>query len=388
VKLLHAWREMRRFKRLDADQRNLVFYSESRQDWHHFAPILQRLTGEHGRTVCYVSSDPEDFAFSESNPRLLCFHIPEGTLRMLFFQTLRADVVVLTMLDLGNFELKRSVHPVHYVYLFHSIGSTHMVDHADSYDHYDTILCAGPHHVREIRRREELAGLPPKRLLPHGSSRIETLMAESKRRGRPAREPGAVATVLVAPTWGERSLLHECGEALITQLLDAGLRVILRPHYQTVRLAPRLVQRLRERFGADPRFEYIDWMGESDSLFRSDLLISDWSHTALEYALALEKPVLFIDVPPRVRNPRYRELDIEPVELALRSELGEVLSPAQIERAPEVIAWLLAERSAFSARSAALRKDLLFNLGHSAQAAAWEIARIADEGAAERKRGV
>ena len=59
------------------------------------------------------------------------------------------------MLDLNNFELKRSINPVHYVYLFHTLGSTHMVDHDNSYDHYDTILCAGPHQKKEIQIREK-----------------------------------------------------------------------------------------------------------------------------------------------------------------------------------------------------------------------------------------
>ena len=92
------------------------------------------------------------------------------------FQTLKADVMVLTMLDLGNFQLKRSLHPVHYVYVFHSMGSTHMVDHENSYDHYDSLLCAGPHHVEEIRRREQLKGLPPKHLFPRGYPRLERLV--------------------------------------------------------------------------------------------------------------------------------------------------------------------------------------------------------------------
>jgi len=67
------------------------------------------------------------------------------------------------MLDLGNFDLKRSIHPVHYIYMFHSLISTHMADHENSFDNYDTILCAGPHQAREIRRREEMKGLKPKR---------------------------------------------------------------------------------------------------------------------------------------------------------------------------------------------------------------------------------
>ena len=63
-------------------------------------------------------------------------------------------------------------------------------------------------------------------------------------------------------------------------------------------------------------------MEESDSLFESDLLICDWSAMAIEYALGLGKPVLFVDVPPRVRNPNYAELGLEPMEMRIRRELG------------------------------------------------------------------
>ena len=105
---------------------------------------------------------------------LHAFRIGAGAVCTWFFQTLKADVMVLTMLDLQNFHLKRSLHPVHYVYVFHSMGSTHMVDHENSYDHYDSLLCVGPHHVEEIRRREQLQGpaaqapVPPR--LSAGSS--------------------------------------------------------------------------------------------------------------------------------------------------------------------------------------------------------------------------
>ena len=128
--------------------------------------------------------------------------------------------------------------------------------------------------------------------------------------------------MLLAPTWGEQSILHVCGEPLIAALLGAGIRVILRPHYQTTRLAPRLVESLVARFGADPRFRHVDRMEESASLLESDLLISDWSAMAIEYALGLGKPVLFVDVPPRVRNPKYAELGLEPMEMRIRRELG------------------------------------------------------------------
>jgi CDP-Glycerol:Poly(glycerophosphate) glycerophosphotransferase len=384
LRFLDSWREHRRFHHLSPEQRNLVFYAESGHDWHHFEPLVARLTGELGRTVCYVSSDPEDPGLRREDERLLRFCIPPGSMRIVFFQLLDADVFVLTMLDLGNFELRRSVHPVHYVYLFHGTGSTHMVDHANSYDHYDTIFCAGPHQVREIRRREELAGLPPKQLVEHGYTRIETLVTEAERR-RPRREPGEPPVVLVAPTWGEHSILNACGERLVEILLGAGHRVIVRPHYHTIVLTPEVVERIRDRFGGESRFEYVGRMGERDSLFRSDLLICDWSSMAVEYALGLGKPVLFLDLPKRERNPDWRKWGLEPIEIAIRPQVGAVLDPERLAEAPARIAELLEAPAAFAARMAALREQWVFNPGRSAEVGTRELARIADARAAERR---
>lgn len=380
---LDSWREYRRFRKLDRAERRIVFYSESRQDWHHFEPIIARLTRELGRVVCYVTSDAADPGLSTGNPRVLPFLVRKGLLRIVLFQVLDADVLVLTMMDLGNFELRRSVHPVHYVYLFHSLGSTHMADFAASYDHYDTILCAGPHHVREIRRREELAKLPAKQLVEHGYARLEALLAERASNALPSDDEPP--TLLVAPTWGPTSLLNVCGEPLVATLLEAGYRVIVRPHYMTAQQSPEVVARIRARFGEHPRFAYEDRMGDTSSLFRSHLLVCDWSAMAIEWGLGLEKPALFIDVPARVRNPEWRALGLEPLESSIRSEIGAVLDPARLDEAPSLVDKLLADPASFRARAAALRERSVFNPGHSAQVAAAEIARIADERADSRR---
>ncbi|MEZ5564529.1 MAG: hypothetical protein R3F24_02990 [Gammaproteobacteria bacterium] len=103
-----------------------------------------------------------------------------------------------------------------------------MADRANSFDSYDTILCAGPHQMREIRRREELHDLKPKQLLPHGYGRLEDLLAN--RREPPAIHGDSDIHVLVAPSWGEQTILPVCGGPLVATLLEAGFRVTLRPH--------------------------------------------------------------------------------------------------------------------------------------------------------------
>src|SRR6266481_6806518 len=376
MKVWQDWRDYRRFQNLPSRDRNIVFYSETHQDWHHLQPLIDFLIGPLARTVCHITSEPTVPlpAPREKGPHT--FRIRSSVLCTWLFQTLKADVMVLTMLDLHNFQLKQSVHPVHYCYVFHSMGSTHMVDHENSYDHYESLLCTGPHHVAELRRREELKGLPPKHIFPYGYPRLERLVEVAAAH---PKDPSAPTTVLLAPTWGEQSTLHVCGEPLIAALLEAGLRVTLRPHYQTARLAPRLVDSLVARFRTHPQFRHVDRMEESASLFESDLLISDWSAMAIEYALGFGKPVLFVDVPPRVRNPNYAELGLEPMEMRIRRELGAVLPLDRLADAPRYVADLLRDAESFHKRSVAFREEWAFNFGRSVEMGAREIARIAAE---------
>ena len=376
MKMWQGWKSYRRFQKLPPRDRNIVFYSESHQDWHHLQPLIDFLIERLSRTVCHVTSEAAVPLPSVPRHGLHAFRIRSGAVLTWFFQMMKADVMVLTMLDLQNFQLKRSINPVRYVYIFHSMGSTHMVDPENSYDHYDSLFCVGPHHVAEIRRREELKGLPAKHLFAQGYPRLERLIEAGAAH---PREPTGTTTALLAPTWGEHSILHVCGEPLIAGLLDAGMRVILRPHYQTARLAPRLIESLIARFGRDPRFRHVDRMEESASLLESDLLICDWSAMAIEYALGLGKPVLFVDVPPRVRNPKYAELGLEPMEMRIRRELGTVLPLDRVADAPRHVAELLRGAPEFRKRTAALREEWVFNVGRSVEVGAREIARIADE---------
>jgi len=377
------WTNYRRFKKLPPRDRSIVFYSETHQDWHHLQPLIEFLVERLSRTVCHVTSEGTVPLPAAPRGGVHGFRIRPGAVCTWFFQTVQADVFALTMLDLHNFHLKRSLHPVHYAYVFHSMGSTHMVDHPNSYDHYDSLLCVGPHHVAEIRRREQVYGLPPKHLFAQGYPRLERLVEAAD--GAPARS--GPPTALLAPTWGEQSILPVCGDALIAALLGAGIRVILRPHYQTARLAPRLVEGLVARFGADPGFRHVDRMAESDSLLESDVLVCDWSAMAIEYALGLGKPVLFVDVPPRVRNPEWGTLGLEPMEMRIRRDLGIVVPLDRVTEAPARVTELVRGAAERRARNAAFREDWVFNFGRSVEAGAREIARLADAHAGVGSRG-
>jgi CDP-glycerol glycerophosphotransferase (TagB/SpsB family) len=378
VSFFSGWKAWRSFRKLPWEWRNIVFFSESGQDWHQFSGLIAELNENLRRKVTYVTSDSTDPGLSRQHQNYRSIYIPEGWFLTIFFQVNQSDLFVLTMMDLHNLQLKRSLKPVHYLYLFHSMGSTHMVDHENSFDHYDSLFCTGPHQVAEIRRREELKNLPAKHLYDYGHPRLEQVI-EQGRAYRPPQTAGGPVTVLIAPTWGDDSIFNTCGKELIEVLLQADYRVIMRPHYQSTRLTPDVIAGLRDCFVGHERFEYIDRMDETDSILRSDILVCDWSAMAVEYAMGLEKPVLFIDVPRRIRNPNWRELGIEPVETSIREQVGEILATSALAQAPDAIERLLATAGRFRERMKELREQSVFRLGHSVPDGAVEIARLADD---------
>ena len=387
--MLKGWSGWRSYRKLSADWRNIAIYSESGQDWHYFEPLIAMLNDDLQHKVTYVTSDQGDPGLSRRHQLFKAIYIPEGFFLTLHFNMQKADVVVLTMMDLGNLQLKKSINTVHYIYLFHSLGSTHMVDHANSYDAYDSLFCVGPHHVAELRKRESMQGMHARNLFEYGHPRLENLLIVAKSFQLGATQEDSAAwtapVVLIAPTWGEQSIFNTCGDELTGLLLDAGFHVIVRPHYQTIQMTPEVMDKIKAKYGDRDNFEYQDCMGESDTLFRSDILISDWSAMAIEYALGLEKPVLFVDLPRRIRNPDWQALGIEPQEASFRELAGDIVSPEQLAEAAEKITRLLENQQDFRQAMEKLRSKMVFNIGSSIELGAREIARLADEKALERK---
>ena len=331
----------------------------------------------HEAPVCYVSSDPNDPGLHIDDAKLNGFLTDRGWVRDWFFQNVATDVFVTTTPDLGNYQLKRSRHDVHYVYVHHSLVSQHMAYRPAAFDNFDTIFCAGPHHMVETRQQEMRSNLPPKQLVEHGYGKLDDIIthrgeAEVARKDR--------IHVLLAPSWGPHGVIETMGEQVVEHLVAAGHQVTVRPHPQTVRLAPLTVDGLLQRFGDHKRF-HLDLDPSSEkSLHRADVMISDWSGAALDFAFGLEKPVLFIDVPRKVNNPSYVELSSEPLEVTIREAVGTVLAVADVARVGRAVEDAICRR----------REDLVdvrtrsvFNVGTSAEVGAHALGEILARRAAE-----
>ncbi len=359
----------RAYKKLPKSYKKVVFYSESFQDWHHLKPLLNALLDD-DIAVTYVTSDDKDPGLLKLSKKYRSIYIGKGFFRILFFQFLRAKLLILTMMDLNNFELKRSMHPVHYVYIFHSLTSTHMVDTEKSFDHYDTIFCAGPHQKKEIELREKNKDLKAKNLVPYGYPRIEKLIQLSS---KPKNEK---KVILLAPTWGEQSIINLMGMEICSIILNQGYSLILRPHHETIKRSPQLIDEIENKYSHLETFRLVREMGDIESLLQSDLLVCDWSGTAIEYAFGLEKPIIFIDIPPRVRNPNWREIQSEPLEMSIREKVGRVVCPSKLDELPSSISQLLNEDQLSSSPIKSLREEFIYNLSRSEITGREEIKRL------------
>ncbi len=319
-------KDVMRFMQLPKEKRRLTFYSEGKNYWPDLGGLVKEVLATSDIPVCYVSSDDDDPGLSLEHPNYQTFRIDEGFVRNWFFENLDTDVMVMTMPDIDQYQIKRSKHKVHYIYTQHALGSLHMTYRKGAFDHYDTIFCAGPHHVKEIRAMEEKYNLPVKNLVEHGSARLDIIMEEAKKRPKKVKIDGEPEHVLVAPTWGPNGTIESgIGEKIVDLLLNKGYKVTLRPHPETIKFAKDKIDLIVSRHSKNRLFHYEANISGEESLHESDVMISDWSGVALDYAFGLNKPVFFVDVPRKVNNPDYEELGIEPFEVSVRDKIGRII---------------------------------------------------------------
>jgi len=169
--------ELKRFENLKPEERQIVFYSEDKNSWFIFESLIYELINSHNVSVCYVTSSKDEPILKHSNEKIKTFCIGDGTVRTKFFLNLKADLLIMTTPDLQTFHIKRSkVYPVHYIYVFHAMVSTHLIYNKGAFDFFDSIFCVGNYQINEIRSAERIYNLKPKNLVQSGYPHLDNLI--------------------------------------------------------------------------------------------------------------------------------------------------------------------------------------------------------------------
>ena len=367
-------REKEDYKRFfSIRNKHVVFYSEKSGFWKYFKDIAEELLKNSNLRIHYVTNDPKDqiFDLAKTEPRIVPYYIGPQKIIPLMMK-MDADLVVMTTPDLDTYHIKRSYvrKDTEYIYTPHDPMSVHMSFREGAMDHFDTTFCVGPQQIQEIRKTEEVYGLPAKTLVECGYCLLDDMMADwAKREKKPA---DGTKRILIAPSWNEDNILDSCADELIKNLLKDGRKITVRPHPEYVkRYAPKLnalMDRWKEQTGEGLVFE-TDF-SSNESQYEADILITDWSGIAYEYSYTTGKPTLFINTKMKMPNPNWEKIGITPLEISLRDQIGRSLNKDELSKAEEVIAEMESHPAEWAEKIAKVREQNIFHPGEAGKTAA------------------
>jgi hypothetical protein len=266
----------------------LAIFSEGKQYWNVFKPVLEELSRR--KIPCiYYSSGEDDPGLSFPSDLVQKEFIGKGNTAYRFLNFLEADICLMTTPGLDVFQLRRSPGVKHYAHILH------MVSDATTYrlfglDYYDSVLLTGEYQKKDIRTLEEKRGIKKKDLVVVGCTYLDILAGYAAE--LPQKEE-RYKTVLVAPSWGSNGILKRYGLAILEPLAKSSYKVIIRPHPQSMSTENEIVEKLRESLSS---YKNVVWNFDTENLkalSSADILISDFSGVIFDYVFLFNRPVVY-----------------------------------------------------------------------------------------------
>ncbi len=244
-------------------------------------------------------------------------YIGKSYLRSFIFPLLNGNNFFLTLTDLGNSFLKKSSKVKRYIYIFHSITSTHMCYKEDAFDNYDIIMCVGQHQIDEITKAEKIRNLPTKTKLKYTHQKIQDIQNLNI-------SQNTSKNVIIASSWGPGSIIESCDTEFFENILSTKFKFYLQLHPMT-----------KENKEVKPDLKYLknkydnfDFSYDHKSIHEISkyyTMISEWSGAITEFALGFLRPVIFLNTAKKIRNHNYEILGLTPLEISIREKLGIVV---------------------------------------------------------------
>lgn len=356
--------------------RTLVFYSEKGIYLRYFEGLINEILAKSDLEISYLTADIDDPIFKINNKRIKPFYV--NNFEASLFPKLDSKVIVMTLPDLNRFYIKKTTNKdVNHVYVFHAIGSTHLQYNFGAFDYYDTIFCVGPHQEQEIRKTEALYNLEPKKLLDFGYPYLENVYLEHQKflKNNP-QNVGSKKRILIAPTWGKNCILETCINQLISVLQKTDYEIYVRPHPEFVKRRGKLVCRIKDKVKNIPNIHLELDLVSGINVHNADILITDWSGIAFEFAFGTERPVLFINTPLKIDNPKFRELDIEPLEIFARNKIGISVDMNQLDSVKQILDSFSNEEQTYHDQIVDFRNKYIYNWMKSATIGAEHIINL------------
>jgi CDP-Glycerol:Poly(glycerophosphate) glycerophosphotransferase len=352
--------EYKKVSTLIKSKQQVVFYAESRHYYQYFEKLILDLRENSDISICYITSDKNDPLLFTSSHRMKVVYV-KWMLGFLF-SNLHADVMVMTMPDINNFAFKKSPYTACYIYMFHAAVSTHQQYRHNAFSNYDAIFCTGNYQQIEIRRAEELYKTKRKEIIEYGYPLLDVLSEQSA-----ISNEGSKENILIAPSWFDGCIFDSCLDELLETLSATSYNIILRSHPEYERRNKKAFSKIKKKIEMLRNVQIDDAHNILERLPSTDILITDRSGIAFEFAFGLGRPVLFIDTALKQTNTKWRELEIEPIENALRNAIGVSVEPSSLFVIHEKLKGLKSRSVELKKSIAEIKKELFYNSNNSYQ---------------------
>ena len=364
--------------------KHLVFYSESNGFYKYYKGIIEYLLKNTNITIHYITSDYNDniFKLEKENSQIKAYYIEEKKLITLMMK-MDADVVVMTMPDLQNYHIKRSYvrKDIEYIYIPHCMDSMNLTMRKGSIDHFDTIFVTNKYQEEEELKANELHHLNRK-IFKWGYTLLDDMINDYNHNKKSNKQK----TVLIAPSWQKDNIVDLCLDDILNNLKNTDYKIIVRPHPQHVRHMKEKFEQLKEKYKQNNNIVIQTDFSSNDTVFNADLMISDWSAIAHEYAYTTKKPVLFIDTPMKIMNPDYKDLNIEPINIWSREKIGKVIKTKEINKIGKIIDEMLNNNEKYKDKITKLVDESVYNIGCSDKVGAEYIIKTIQDKIKERSK--
>ena len=300
------------------NNKKIVFFSESKNYRNYLLNLMTSFENESSIEIIYLTSDinDKDQISNKINP----IYIGSGFFRILIFTFIKCEVVVMTLTDLGNHEIKRSPNCKNYVYVFHSLVSTHKCYTHKAFKNYDIILSNGSYQQKELELSENLFNFNKKKIINTGYLYLENLFENKKQNINTQKEK----KILFALSWdiNRNNLFDEHAEDILKNLIDKKYDVVLRTHPETLKRSNPTIKNIKKNLMVFDNFEINADIANLKSLNESALLITDNGGIALEYFIVQRKPVLYINHLDKIHNVFFDKLKIPTLEDQFKNLIG------------------------------------------------------------------
>ncbi|MCE3224267.1 MAG: CDP-glycerol:poly(glycerophosphate)glycerophosphotransferase [Nitrospira sp.] len=366
---------MGRTAKEDQSRHQLVFYSEGRQYWNTFKPVIDELVGR-GEKCAYLTSDEQDPGLLYASEFVSTKHIGTGAKAYAQLTILEADVCAMTTPGLDVLQIKRSKGVSHYAHLLHAptdVGTYKQY----SFDYFDSIFLSGAHQEKSLRKLEELRGTRRKLLPMTGCLYYDEMQRQAKEL-EAAPVAGSPVTVLIAPTWGLNGLLKKFGARILTPLLEKQWHVIVRPHPQSYISERELIEGLQEKLTHYPNLQWDRDNDGTQSMARAHVMVSDLSGIVFDFAFLFEKPVVTLKFDLNKLGLEAADIPWDLWELTVLDTIGRRIEEQALDALPTIIEqeMSLPNRGQIIRR---LRDESVANFGCAAKQVANELLRIRDD---------